>query len=430
LTAYFIRRLLLIPPTLVGITILVFAIMRLAPGGPMEQSMERLLGGEGKRSRAEAAFSLTPSQVLEEEERHNRDKSLLRAYAEWLGVLPRDLAKTGVEIPLGEKETEIPIPGTVDLAKVTLNPDGKSATLQPIEGADLNGWQVRIRTPEEQAERWAKWLKGVSLDTKLGYRAVLYKPGYDGLLQGSLGNSTRYQDPVGTMILQRMPVSIYFGFFYLIVTYGICIPLGILKAIKHRTWVDNTTSAAVFAGYAIPGYALGALMVVFLGAKLGWFPIRGFTGDNFDSLSLWGKTKDLLHHTAMPLVCYLVSAFAFTTMLVKNSVMDNLAADYVRTATAKGISFNTAVFKHALRNSLIPVATTFGQNITLLVTGSILIEKVFDINGFGLLQFNAILERDEPLQMGVLFISALLLLLGNVISDLCVAIVDPRVSFK
>jgi microcin C transport system permease protein len=429
LTAYFIRRLLLIPPTLIGITVLVFAIMRLAPGGPMERSMERLLGGEGKRSRAESSFSLTPAQVLEEEERYNRDKSLLRAYAEWLGVAPRDLEKTGVEIPINEREGLIPIPGTVDQAKVIIRPDGR-ADLEAFEGADISGWKVRLRSPQEQAKRWAKWVKGVDLKSPLGYRAVLYHPGYDGLLQGSLGNSSRYQDPVGTMIVERMPVSIYFGFFTMIVTYGICIPLGIIKAIKHRTWLDNSTSAAIFAGYAIPGYALGSVMVVYLGAKLGWFPIRGFTGDNFDSLSAWGKTKDLLHHTAMPLVCYLISAFAFTTMLVKNSLMDNLAADYVRTATAKGLSFNSSVFRHALRNSLIPVATTFGSNISLLVTGSILIEKVFDINGFGLLQYNAIFDRDEPLQMGVLFVSATLLLLGNVLSDLCVALVDPRVSFK
>ena len=132
----------------------------------------------------------------------------------------------------------------------------------------------------------------------------------------------------------------------------------------------------------------------------------------------------------MPMLCYLVGGFAFMTLMMKNSLMDNLAADYVRTAVAKGVSFPSAVFKHAFRNSLIPLASTFGDNVTIFVGGSMLIERVFDINGFGLLQFNAILERDEPLMMGVLFISAVLMLVGNVISDLCVAMVDPRVSFK
>ncbi|BCU75625.1 hypothetical protein llg_03400 [Luteolibacter sp. LG18] len=408
---------------------LVFFTMRLAPGGPMEQDMARLLGGEGKRTRAEAGFSLKPAQVLEAEEKREQDKAPLIAYFEWLGLLPRDLEKIGSEIPIGAKEVVIGVPGTVYEAKVTLRDDG-GADLAPVEGADLTGWKVRIRTPQEQAERWAKWLKGVPLRNAVGYRAVLYRDGYDGLLQGSLGRSSKYQDPVWEMIVDRMPVSIYFGIISLIATYGICVPLGIVKAIKHRTFLDNATSAAVFAGYAVPGYALGSLMVVFLGAKLGWFPIRGFTGDNFESLSLAGKIKDLCQHTAMPVVCYLIGSFAFTTMLMKNSLMDNLAADYVRTATAKGVSFPTAVFRHAFRNSLIPIATTFGNNVSLLVAGSMLIERVFDINGFGLLQFSAILERDIPLMMGVLFISAVLLLVGNILSDLCVALVDPRVTFK
>jgi microcin C transport system permease protein len=129
-------------------------------------------------------------------------------------------------------------------------------------------------------------------------------------------------------------------------------------------------------------------------------------------------------------LCYLVGSFAFMTMLMKNNLMDNLAADYVRTAAAKGVSFPRAVFKHAFRNSIIPVATTFGNVVTILVAGSILIERVFDINGFGLLQFNSIVEYDEPVIMGVTFFSAFLMLLGNVLSDLCVALVDPRVSYK
>lgn len=431
--AYFLRRLLLIPLTLLGITALVFAVNRLAPGGPMEQSLSALVGGEGKakRSRAEAGFSLTAGQVLELEEKFGRDKHAFRSYLEWLGVLPRDIAskKTGVEFPAGEKRVEVPVPGTVRVATVERDDVGR-AWIVADPAVDLTGWQVRLRTPEEQAARWAKWVKGVDLPEKPGYRAVLFQSRRDGLLQGSLGESTKYQDPVWTMIFQRMPVSIYFGLVSMIAVYGICLPLGMAKAIRHRTWFDNASSVAVFAGYAVPGYALGSLLVVFLGAKLGWFPLRGFTGDDFETLTPLGKIKDVVHHTAMPLVCYLIGSFAFMTMLMKNNLMDNLAADYVRTATAKGVSFPRAVFRHAFRNSIIPIATTFGANISLLVAGSMLIERVFDINGFGLLQFNAIYERDEPLIMGVVFFSAVLMLVGNVLSDLCVALVDPRVSYK
>jgi microcin C transport system permease protein len=424
LKAYFLRRILLVPLTLLGITALVFAIMKLAPGGPVEQRLAQLVGGE-KRSRAEASFSLTMSQVLEEEENENEDKSLGRSYLEWLGVLPRDMKKIGREFPEGGTSVEIPLPGTVHTVTATL--DGQ---LAGPKDAPLADWRIRIRTPDEQAKRWRKWLPGVKLEKPPQARAVLYLPKHDGLLQGSLGNSKKYQDSVWSMILARMPVSIYFGVISMIAIYGICLPLGILKAIRHRSFLDNASSIAVFAGYAVPGYALGSLLMVFLGAKLGWFPFRGFTGDNFDTLSTLGKVKDVIEHTVLPLIAYLVGSFAFMTMLMKNNLMDNLAADYVRTATAKGVSFPNAVFKHAFRNSIIPIATTFGGNITLLVSGSMLIERVFDINGFGLLQFNAIYERDQPLIMGVLFFSALLMLIGNILSDLCVALVDPRVSYK
>ena len=408
---------------------LVFMVMKLAPGGPMEQGLSRLLGGEGKRARAESGFSLSSAQVLELEESYQRDKSLPRAYAEWLGVLPRDIEKAGEDFPEGAKEVEIPVPGTVHVAKVRRD-DADHAELIAPEGVDLSAWRVRLRTPAEAAQRWKKWMKDAPLKKPAAYRVVLFRPKLDGLLQGSLGNSSKYQDTVWSMILQRVPASIFYGLISMVIIYGVCLPLGILKAIKHRSWLDNVSSFAVFAGYAVPGYALGSLMVVFLGAKLGWFPIRGFTGDDFDTLSAGDKVKDVIRHAAMPLTCYLVGSFAFMTLIVKNNLMDNLAADYVRTAVAKGVSYPSAVFRHAFRNSIIPVASTFGNNVSLLVAGSILIERVFDINGFGLLQFNAILERDEPLIMGVLFVSATLMLVGNVLSDLCVAMVDPRVSFK
>ena len=180
----------------------------------------------------------------------------------------------------------------------------------------------------------------------------------------------------------------------------------------------------------MPGYVLGAFLLLIFGFQLDWFPLSGFKSENFESLAFVDKIKDLFYHAIMPLCCYLVGSFAFMTMMMKNNLMDNLAADYVRTATAKGVSYRKAVFKHALRNSLIPIATTFGQNITLIIGGSFLIEKIFDINGFGLMQFTAVLERDEPLILGVLVVAATLQLIGNILSDICVALVDPRISFK
>jgi len=125
-----------------------------------------------------------------------------------------------------------------------------------------------------------------------------------------------------------------------------------------------------------------------------------------------------------------VHAFAFVTMLMKNHLMDNLSADYIRTALAKGVSYHEAVRRHALRNSMIPIATNLGHQVMLFVSGSFLIEKIFNIDGFGLLGFNSVIDRDYPVVMGVLLLSASLMLLGNILSDILVALVDPRVRFK
>jgi microcin C transport system permease protein len=250
------------------------------------------------------------------------------------------------------------------------------------------------------------------------------------VVRGDLGSSYRYNEPVWDIIQSRFPVSLFYGVLTLIITYAISIPLGVLKAIKHRTAVDNVTSVIIFAGYAVPGYVLGSLLLLYFSVRLEWFPMGGFTSYDFADLGTWEKVKDLFHHAALPLACYLVGSFAVTTLLVKNNLMDNLAADYVRTAIAKGVSFPKAVTRHALRNSMIPVATTFGQNVTLLVTGSFLIETIFDINGFGLLGLTAIFDRDYPIVMGVVLLSSFLLLLGNILSDIIVALVDPRVRFQ
>ena len=249
------------------------------------------------------------------------------------------------------------------------------------------------------------------------------------VVRGDLGMSYRYNEPVWDVISDRFPVSLYYGLTTLVLTYLVCIPLGVVKAIKHRTVIDNATSVLIFIGYAIPGYVLGSLLLLYFSVRLEWFPMGGFVSYNFEDMSFGDQAADLLRHSVLPLICYMVGSFAVVTMLLKNHLMDNLAADYIRTAIAKGVSFRQAVTRHAMRNSLIPIATTFGQNITLLVSGSFLIETIFDIDGFGLLALTAIVDRDYPVVMGVVFLSSLLLLIGNILSDLLVAVVDPRVRF-
>jgi microcin C transport system permease protein len=337
---YFLRRLLLVVPTLLGITIIVFTVTRLVPGGPLERAImeaQQMDASTGFSSQAAGqGMAISEAQLQKLKEYYGFDKPVLQSYLDWLGKV----------------------------------------------------------------------------------------------LTGDLGTSYRYNEPVWDVIQDRFPVSLYYGLVTLVLTYAVCIPLGIVKAIKHRTAIDNATSILVFIGYAIPGYALGSLLLLYFSVRLEWFPMGGFISLDFQDKDLTGKTLDLLQHSVLPLTCYMVGAFALVTMLLKNHLMDNLAADYIRTAIAKGASFRQSVTRHAMRNSMIPIATTFGQNITLLVGGAPLIETIFDIDGFGLLSLTAILDRDYPVVMGVVFLSSLLLLIGNIISDFLVALVDPRIRFN
>jgi len=250
------------------------------------------------------------------------------------------------------------------------------------------------------------------------------------VVQLDLGESYRYNEPVWDLIKSKLPVSIYYGLVTSILTYLICIPLGVLKAVKDKTWVDSATSVVIFAGHAVPAFVLGLILLVFFGGRLEWFPMEGFVSDEFSELGTFDQVIDLIYHSALPLACYLVGAFASMTVLMKNSLLESLSADYIRTAFAKGLEPKQVIWRHALRNSLIPIAASFGNNISLVFTGSYLIETVFNIDGLGLLGYQAITERDYPVVLGSLFLTALIFLIGNILSDLCLATVDPRIRFS
>jgi microcin C transport system permease protein len=415
---YFIRRFLLIIPTLIGATLIVFFITRITPGGPLEARMRAAMALNAQRSIKDAGGSLSEEQKEQLAAYYGFDKSFLPAYLIWLGVLPREVDRVLVKLEEGKTTTPVTLKQLLprdewkpnNAYRIIEATAGLDSSLQSRDHSDLSQWKIRV----EQEKR----------------RITVFRHRYSGLLQGDLGISTRYNDRVWDMIRERMPVSIFYGLVTFVLAYVVCIPLGILKAVKHRTPLDNVTSILIFTGYAIPGFVLGSLLVVYLAARMGWFPTGGFTSENFADLTLPGKAWDLVHHAVLPLVCYMIGSFAFMTMLMKNNLMDNLAADYVRTAMAKGSSYRGAVLNHALRNSLIPIATTLGEIVTIFVGGSILIERIFDINGFGMLSYQSILDRDYPLVMGVLVITTFLMLLGNILSDFFVALTDPRIRFK
>lgn len=250
------------------------------------------------------------------------------------------------------------------------------------------------------------------------------------ILSFDLGDSHRYQEPVLNLILERIPISLYYGLVSTLLTYLICIPLGTIKAIKDKTIIDTATSVIIFVGYSVPAFVLGLILIKFLGGELEWFPMQGFTSDEFESFTVIEKVWDIIYHSILPMTCYMIGSFATMTVLMKNSLMEHLGSDYIRTAYAKGVPNKIILFKHAMRNALIPLAASFGNNISLVFTGSYLIETIFNIDGLGLLGFQAVTERDYPVVMGTLFLSSILFLLGNILSDICVATVDPRIRFS
>ena len=249
------------------------------------------------------------------------------------------------------------------------------------------------------------------------------------VLTFDLGMSTRYNEPVWDLIKERIPISLTYGLTSMIIVYLVTIPLGIFKAIKHNSLFDNVSSIIIFITYAIPGYIIGLGVLVVMAFKMEWFPLGGFVSDNFSELTSFEQFKDVVWHGTLPMIAYISGSFAGGTFLMKNVMMDNLAADYIRTAMAKGLDFKTAVVKHALRNSLVPIATGIGHSISVILSGSFLIETIFNIDGMGLLSYESVIQRDYPVVLGTLAISATLFLIGNILSDIAVAIVDPRVQF-
>ncbi len=244
-----------------------------------------------------------------------------------------------------------------------------------------------------------------------------------------LGRSYVYRRPVWDVISERFPVSLFFGITSLVFAYAISVPLGLAKAVRHRTGFDAATSALIFAGYVLPGYALGILLVVVFGGGLNWFPISGIVSDGWESLDAGEKLIDFLHHMVLPMTCYMIGQFAFLTLLMKNSKLDELGRDYVRTALAKGVPHRREVWGHALRNSLIPLVTGLSDLFMVFFAGSLLVEKVFDIPGMGLLVFESMVGRDYNVVLGVIVFSSVLALAGRLFSDLLYAAVDPRIRF-
>lgn len=410
---YVLRRLLLVPLTFVGITFVAFCFTRFVPGGPIEQALAARQQTEHTRQSGAARPSgpASPEEMDDLRRRFGFDRPLAQAYAIWLGALP----------------------GPADWVTVRLDRDGR-AEAEVIDDRDpraalklvvrQEGGRLVVAPADATLSRpvWRADFAPLPDDPATTPRVLVYRRAFAGLLQGELGDSTVSDRPVWEEIKARLPISAWFGGLSLLLAYAISVPLGVAKALRRDGWFDRGSSQVLFVFYSVPGYILGVAALHTLCFQLGWFPTKGFDWAN---LSWAGR----VHHTIVPLACEMIGAFTALTLFTRNGLLDNLAADYVRTARAKGLGRLRIVFVHALRNALIPLAATFGANLGFFLTGSFLIEVTFNIPGLGLLGYDALTQRNFPVFLGLLTLSSLAMLLGNIVSDLCVATVDPRIRF-
>ena len=257
---------------------------------------------------------------------------------------------------------------------------------------------------------------------------VQYLDWLNKLIHLDFGNSMSSDArPVIDKISERLPLTIGMNLTTLVLTLLIAVPLGVASACKKGRLTDNLTTVFVFIGFAMPGFWLAMLLMILFGIHWAILPISGLTSLDYDQLSAWGKFKDLASHLAMPLFVYTFGSLAGMSRFMRSSMLEVLRQDYILTARAKGLPNRTVIFKHALRNALLPVITLLGLSIPGLIGGSVIIESIFSLPGLGQLFYAAVMARDYPMIMGNLVLGALLTLGGNLLADFCYGLADPRI---
>ena len=233
--------------------------------------------------------------------------------------------------------------------------------------------------------------------------------------------------PVADKILERLPITILLNVLSMLLILAIAIPIGVLSAVHQDSLFDKATGVFVFVGFAVPTFWLALLLMIFFGVNLNWLPISGIRSLNYEYLPPGAAFWDFLKHLILPVLLSAFGGLAGLSRYMRSNMLEVIRQDYIMTARAKGLSERTVIYKHALRNALLPVITILGLSIPGLIGGSVIFETIFAIPGMGQLFYMSVMARDYPVVMGILFIGALLTLLGNLIADVSYAVADPRI---
>ena len=297
-----------------------------------------------------------------------------------------------------------------DPVSLSMGPGGQ---LDAERAADVREARMRLYGLDKPVhEQYLTWLKRV--------------------VRLDFGDSIKHHRPVIEIIKERLPITLTLNIIAFVIIYTISLPMGVLAAVNHKRFFDRASSAGLFMLWSLPSMLVGQLLIGYLcgPAFLNWFPPAGLSSNYADSLAFFPWLSDRLWHLVLPVICLTYTGFAYLTKQVRAGMLDSLRADYVRTARAKGLSNAVVIFRHAFRNSIIPVITIMATLLPAMLGGSVIIERIFSIPGMGLLAFEAVTTRDYNVVMAVATIGGVMNLIGLLLADIAYAAVDPRISFE
>ena len=425
---YTIQRILLAIPTLLGITLLTFLIMRLAPGDPVDLFLGGAAGGEGISTDHQADMEKTRRDLRRQ---LGLDQPLYLQYLHWLSNLVLRVEDLGA------------FDRGALLADAVLDelPDAARAALAALEGAECKARfleHFRRLHPERVNELvespfWQSRLFSPAKNyTYTGSGLELVQTGEWRLVTLNLGRSFKDQEPVIDHILDRLPITLEISLISLVFAYLIGVPLGIVIAVKQNTAIDRLATTGTFMLWSMPSFWVGMLLILFFCNKefFHWFPASGIQAlDAGEDWGFWRLLTDHAHHMVLPVLASTYASFAAISRYMRTSMLENLRLDYVRTAQAKGLRYRVVVLRHVLRNSLIPIVTLLAGLLPGMIAGSVFIETIFTIPGMGFLAFQSVIVRDYPVAMALFTIGAALSLVGILVADILLKAVDPRIDF-